>query len=114
MEQPEQVVYVDNEPFLGRRREQDLFRDMLDAILAPREDDAPPFIILIHGVGGIGKSQLNPPPARPRSLLDHLGRALDQKSTPQQVSSLCDWARRDPDLPSLHGDPRFEALVGGE
>jgi hypothetical protein len=58
MEQPEQVVYVDNEPFLGRRREQDLFREMLDAIRARRDDDAPPFIILIHGVGGIGKSHL--------------------------------------------------------
>jgi len=40
------------------------------------------------------------------AALDHLAEALAQRP------GWCDWARRDPDLAALHGDPRFEALVG--
>jgi tetratricopeptide (TPR) repeat protein len=42
------------------------------------------------------------------AALAHLERAL------AQVPGDRGWAARDPDLEALHGDPRFEALVGGE
>ena len=57
MEHPEQVVYVDNKPFLGRQDEQDHFREILRTALVAWDGDAAPCIVLIHGVGGIGKSQ---------------------------------------------------------
>jgi tetratricopeptide (TPR) repeat protein len=53
-----QPVYVENELFLGRLDEQDRFREVLRTVLAPQDDDAPSYIFLIHGVGGMGKSQL--------------------------------------------------------
>jgi tetratricopeptide (TPR) repeat protein len=53
-----QPVYVENELFLGRLDEQDRFREVLRTVLVPQDDDTPPFIFLIHGVGGMGKSQL--------------------------------------------------------
>ncbi len=53
-----QPVYVENELFLGRLDEQDYFRGVLRAVMAPQDDDAPPFIFLLHGEGGMGKSQL--------------------------------------------------------
>lgn len=40
------------------------------------------------------------------AALENLAKALAQRP------DLHDWARRDPDLASLHGDPRFEELVG--
>jgi hypothetical protein len=52
-------VYVDDELFLGRIDEQDRFRDVLQVVLAPQQEDVPPFIFLIHGEGGMGKSQLS-------------------------------------------------------
>jgi tetratricopeptide (TPR) repeat protein len=42
------------------------------------------------------------------AALAHLERAL------AQAPGLRALAARDPDLDALHGDPRFEALVGGE
>jgi hypothetical protein len=51
-------VYVDNELFLGRLDEQERFRETLRTVLMARDDDAPPFIFLLHGEGGMGKSQL--------------------------------------------------------
>jgi tetratricopeptide (TPR) repeat protein len=54
-----QPIYVENELFLGRLDEQEQFRETLHKVLAPALDDnAPPFIFLIHGEGGMGKSQL--------------------------------------------------------
>ncbi|HXV96901.1 MAG TPA: hypothetical protein VEC93_00655, partial [Anaerolineae bacterium] len=54
----DQPIYVDNELFLGRLDEQERFRETLHTVLASRDDDAPPFIFLLHGEGGMGKSQL--------------------------------------------------------
>ncbi|MCP4519495.1 MAG: ATP-binding protein [Delftia sp.] len=31
---------------------------MLRTVLAPQDEDAPPFVFLLHGEGGMGKSQL--------------------------------------------------------
>jgi tetratricopeptide (TPR) repeat protein len=42
------------------------------------------------------------------AALDHLTLAFAQRPR------LRNWAQRDPDLASLHGHPRFEALVGNE
>jgi hypothetical protein len=39
-------VTVDGEIFLGRQDEQDFFRNVLRTVLAPQDDEAPPFIIL--------------------------------------------------------------------
>ena len=56
---PDQPIYVENELFLGRLDEQDQFRETLHKVLTPAlNDNAPPFIFLIHGEGGMGKSQL--------------------------------------------------------
>jgi tetratricopeptide (TPR) repeat protein len=44
--------------------------------------------------------------------LDFLGRALDElKATPGQLERQKTWARGDPDLETLRGEARFEALV---
>jgi tetratricopeptide (TPR) repeat protein len=51
-------ITVEGELFLGRIDEQERFRDALRAVMAPQDDDAPPFIFLIHGEGGMGKSKL--------------------------------------------------------
>ncbi len=51
-------ITVDGELFLGRIDEQERFREALRAVMAPQDDDAPPFIFLLHGEGGIGKSKL--------------------------------------------------------
>ena len=42
------------------------------------------------------------------AALAHLERALTQAPGNR------DWAARDPDFEPLHGQPRFEALVGGD
>ncbi len=51
-------IYVNNSLFLGRLDEQDAFRRLLRQILAEKERDAPPRLILLYGEGGMGKSQL--------------------------------------------------------
>jgi tetratricopeptide (TPR) repeat protein len=53
----EPKIYVDDERFLGRETEQEQFRRALTDVMHA-EDDAPPTIFLIHGEGGMGKSQL--------------------------------------------------------
>jgi tetratricopeptide (TPR) repeat protein len=53
------MIYVENELFLGRLEEQDRFREALREVLAGRLDEqASPYIILVYGEGGMGKSQL--------------------------------------------------------
>ena len=54
----DQPIYVDNELFLGRLDEQERFRDALRALLAGVDKQASPFIFLLHGGGGMGKSLL--------------------------------------------------------
>jgi tetratricopeptide (TPR) repeat protein len=51
-------IYVDNELFLGRLDEQEQFREVLNTVIENRDDKAPPFIFLIYGEAGLGKSQL--------------------------------------------------------
>ena len=51
-------ITVDEELFLGRLEEQEIFRNALHAVQGPQEEDAPPFIFLLHGEGGMGKSKL--------------------------------------------------------
>ena len=51
-------ITVDGELFLGRLDEQDNFRDVLRIVLGPQDEDVPPFIFLLHGEGGMGKSKL--------------------------------------------------------
>jgi len=51
-------ITVDGELFLGRLDEQDIFRHALRAVLGPQDEHAPPFVFLLHGEGGMGKSKL--------------------------------------------------------
>jgi tetratricopeptide (TPR) repeat protein len=53
-----QSIYVEDELFVGRVDEQNRFREALNIVLANQGNDASPFIFLIHGGGGMGKSQL--------------------------------------------------------
>ncbi len=52
-----QAQWVDEPLFLGRQDAQERFRRALWALLRPQEDEQP-FIFLLHGIGGIGKSAL--------------------------------------------------------
>ncbi len=52
------AIYVDNELFLGRLDEQERFRDALRSLLAGVDKSTSPYIFLLHGGGGMGKSQL--------------------------------------------------------
>jgi predicted AAA+ superfamily ATPase len=54
----DQPIYVDDELFLGRLDEQDRFRDALRTVMASTKSDDPPFIFLLYGEGGMGKSNL--------------------------------------------------------
>jgi len=48
------------------------------------------------------------------TALDFLRRDLDEKGASSGARERQEeWARADPDLESLRGDPRFAALVGG-
>ncbi|HLF25938.1 MAG TPA: tetratricopeptide repeat protein [Anaerolineae bacterium] len=51
-------ILVDDELFLGRLDEQDRFREALRGLLRPAQPDDPPFIFLLYGEGGMGKSKL--------------------------------------------------------
>ncbi len=53
-----QPIYVDHELFLGRLDEQERFREALHVVLESQDENAAPFIFLLHGEGGMGKSQL--------------------------------------------------------
>ncbi len=55
----QQPIYVNNELFLGRVEEQEAFRQRaLPAVLNPPAGEELPYIILLHGSGGIGKTTL--------------------------------------------------------
>ena len=50
---------IDNHrPFIGRKDEQDRFREALRDLLASDDDAAAPYIFLLYGDGGIGKTTL--------------------------------------------------------
>jgi hypothetical protein len=52
-------IYVANELFVGRSNEQEQFRNVLRKVLAIKANsDVSPFIFLIYGEGGMGKTQL--------------------------------------------------------
>lgn len=51
-------IYVDEEIFLGRIEEQERFREALRSLLAGRKDDDLPFVFLLYGEGGMGKTKL--------------------------------------------------------
>ncbi len=52
-------IYVDNRRFLGRVREQKAFRAILDEVRYEHDDEAWPYVILIYGDGGMGKTTLS-------------------------------------------------------
>ena len=59
MTKDNQPIYVDNEErFLGRLEKQERFREVLHIVRDSQDDKAPPFIFLIYGEEGMGKSQL--------------------------------------------------------
>ena len=52
------AIYVENRLFLGRVREQREFRTLLREVLAERNPEAQPYVVLLYGDGGIGKTTL--------------------------------------------------------
>jgi len=64
----EQAVYVENELLVGRLDKQDYFRGVLRAVLAPQDDDAPPFLFFAARRGGHGQEPAHAPHAGHRSL----------------------------------------------
>ncbi len=54
----DQPIHVDEEIFLGRIEEQERFREALRSLLAGRKDDDWPFVFLLYGEGGMGKTKL--------------------------------------------------------
>ncbi len=59
MSDASQPTYVDNQLFLGRVREQKAFRAALDEIRYEHDEGAMPYVILVYGDGGIGKTTLS-------------------------------------------------------
>ncbi|MFH1635119.1 MAG: tetratricopeptide repeat protein, partial [Chloroflexota bacterium] len=55
---PDQLIYVDAKPFLGRVEEQKQFRAALRETLDPPPGEDLPYICLLYGDGGIGKTTL--------------------------------------------------------
>lgn len=51
-------IYIDNKLFLGRVEEQKQFRAALHEILHPPPDETLPYIFLLYGDGGMGKTML--------------------------------------------------------
>ena len=51
-------IYVNDRLFLGRVREQREFRNLLRDVLDERDGDALPYVVLLYGDGGIGKTTL--------------------------------------------------------
>lgn len=51
-------IYVDGKLFLGRVEEQKRFRAALNEVLHPPPDEILPYIFLLYGDGGIGKTSL--------------------------------------------------------
>lgn len=54
----DQPIYVDEEIFLGRIEEQERFREALRTLMVPLRPDDPPWVFLLYGEGGMGKSKL--------------------------------------------------------
>jgi tetratricopeptide (TPR) repeat protein len=55
---PDDAIYVDNELFLGRVEEQKQFRAALHEILSSPHGETLPYVFLLYGDGGIGKTTL--------------------------------------------------------
>jgi len=55
---PSEPIYVDNALFLGRVEEQKQFRAALTEVLAAPPDENLPYIFLLYGDGGMGKTTL--------------------------------------------------------
>ncbi|MBA3531659.1 MAG: ATP-binding protein [Ardenticatenales bacterium] len=51
-------IYVNNQPFFGRVEEQKQFRQALAEMRTPPRDETLPYIFLLFGDGGIGKTTL--------------------------------------------------------
>ena len=51
-------LYVDGKLFLGRVEEQKQFRAALNEVLRPPPDETLPYIFLLYGDGGMGKTSL--------------------------------------------------------
>ena len=51
-------IYVENNIFFGRVEEQKQFRAALNDLLHDTQEDDPPYILLLYGDGGIGKTSL--------------------------------------------------------
>jgi tetratricopeptide (TPR) repeat protein len=79
-------ICVDGEIFLGRIEEQERFREALRSLLAGRQDDDLPFVFLLYGEGGMGKTKLA------RRIRDI---AVDEFKGCFQVIWL-DWEKRKP------------------
>ena len=58
---PANPIYVDNALFLGRVEEQKQFRAALTEVLAAPPDEDLPYILLLYGDGGMGKTMLAKP-----------------------------------------------------
>ena len=54
----EGVIRVDGKLFLGRYQEQKQFRTALEETLAHTPRESLPYVILLHGDGGMGKTTL--------------------------------------------------------
>ena len=55
---PKEPIFVDNKPFYGRVERQKHFRAALKEVLADPQGEELPYIVLLYGDGGIGKSTL--------------------------------------------------------
>lgn len=53
-----QSITVNGQPFFGRVEEQKQFRSALSDILTPPPDESLPYVLMLYGDGGIGKSTL--------------------------------------------------------
>lgn len=93
MTKSDHPIYVDNELFLGRLDEQEQFREVLKTVTENRDDKAPPFIFLIYGEAGLGKSQLT------RRLYDIATAAAPFAQNFQALR--LDWALVRHDTPAL-------------
>ncbi|MGB0386648.1 MAG: tetratricopeptide repeat protein [Ardenticatenaceae bacterium] len=51
-------ILVNNQPFFGRVEEQKVFRMALYELCRPPEEERLPYVFLLYGAGGIGKSSL--------------------------------------------------------
>lgn len=91
----EDKILVDGELFLGRLEEQNEFRQALRGVLSSELAHKHPYIFLIEGEVGMGKSKLM------RRLRDIAARELPFETAVQTM--LVDWANKStPNLAGLH------------